>query len=425
MREADNVLYSRGRYRLEWDRRRDGTLRSPFLQIVWYDAASGRNRSRSTGEGAIAAAEAALDRFYLERERGQAVCEACGRPFDGPTGYLVNHAIADYLAVREDRASFDSLRPRLHHFVSFLDATGRQALVCDSVDEELISEFRRWSSAQLVIEGSKARDRAPGTTEATVSTLRSAINLAHRRKDTLHPASFAALPPSVVSRTPTYRSSVQELAAMFRYCLRPQAPAGEVWSLKMVRRQVAYRTNLLRFLQASVATWARPDAVHDISTAPARDQWVASARVLRLNPRGRRQTKKYRPEIPVPEPFGELLDATDGMFIPVVSVRKAFEAMLDELGLPRERETGLKLIRRSVAHLARKRIGEAQWTQGEMMLGHRKASTSDLYALPDPANLGLALAVTTEIISEIEALCSGAFTGEAPGLHLLKGGANA
>ena len=67
----------------------------------------------------------------------------------------------------------------------------------------------------------------------------------------------------------------------------------------------------------------------------------------------------------------------------------------------------------------RQRIGEERWTQGEMMLGHRKASTSDLYALFDPANLGVALAATTAIIDEIEALAPGAFTGVAPELKVV------
>ena len=138
-----------------------------------------------------------------------------------------------------------------------------------------------------------------------------------------------------------------------------------------------------------------------MSTKPERDQWVASARVLQLNTRDRPQTKKYRPAVPVPDRMARLLDMTDGYYVPIASVRKAMEALLDELGMPRERETGQKLIRRSVAHIARKRIGEAQWAQGEMMLGHCKASTSDLYALFDPANLGIALHVTTEIIEEI------------------------
>lgn len=422
MPETNDTLYARGRYRLEWDRKRDGSLRTPFLQIVWYDAKAGRNRSRSTGTSDVPAAEAVLDRLYLQRERGQAVCETCGRPFDGSGEFLVTTAIADYLSAREDRPSFKTIRPRAAHVLQFLETTDRLSLTCEKVDEDLIDEFRRWSADQPVIEGRISRPRAPGTTEGSVGTWAAAINFAHKRKDTLHPAGFTALKPGEVSRTPTYRSSVVEIASMFRYCLRPTGPNGEVWSDRMRSRQILHRRQLLRFLQASVATWARPDAAHDISTAPERDQWISKARVLRLNPKGRRQTNKYRPEIPVPEQFGKLLDATEGNFVEVNSVRKAFEAMLDELGLPRQRETGLKLIRRSMAHEVRKRIGEAQWRQGEVMLGHRKASTSDLYALFDPANLGLALQATTAIIEEIEKLVPGAFTGTAPELKLVEGG---
>jgi hypothetical protein len=44
-----------------------------------------------------------------------------------------------------------------------------------------------------------------------------------------------------------------------------------------------------------------------------------------------------------------------------------------------------------------------------MMLGHVKASVSDIYTLPDPANLGLVLAAAEEIIDEIEALAPGAY----------------
>lgn len=68
MSKESDELYSRGKYRLEWDRKRDGTLRSPFLQIVWYDDDAGRNRSRTTGTADIAAAEDELDKLYLKRE---------------------------------------------------------------------------------------------------------------------------------------------------------------------------------------------------------------------------------------------------------------------------------------------------------------------------------------------------------------------
>ncbi|MDE2596313.1 MAG: hypothetical protein KGL44_05465 [Sphingomonadales bacterium] len=429
MPQEDAPLYSRGKYRLDWDRKRDGTLRSPFIQIVWYDDAAGRNRSRSTGTAEIGPAEDALDALYLERERGLTVCHACGRPMDGSTAHLVTVAISDYLIARRERASFESIRPRLAHVLDFLDATTRTGLACSDLDATLIDEFRRWSAKQPVITGTvnqKSRDRAPGTTEASVSTLAAAINFAYDRGDTPFRAKFAALPPSAVSRTPTYRASIEMLAAMFRYCIDPQAPTGVVWSDKMRGRQKLHRRNLLRFLQASVATWARPDAVLDISTAPERDQWILQAKVLQLNQKGRAQTKKYRPAVPVPERFARLLDGTNGFFIPAASIRKAFEAMQDALGLPRDRETGTKLVRRSVAQIARKRIGEERWRQGEIMLGHAKASTSDLYALFDPANLGLALEVTSGIISEIEALAPGAYsplhTGTAPDLRLAAAG---
>lgn len=428
MPQTSDALYSRGKYRLEWDRRSDGRLRTPYLQIAWYDAAARRNRSRSTGTDDVPAAEKELDRLYLEREKGQAVCHACGRPLDQARGYAVTQAIADYLIEVEAKPSIGSIRARLAHVVDFQFATGREALTCSDVDEVLIGEFRSWSADQPVIEGvrdPKVRDRAPGTTEASVRSLAAAITAAHRRHDTPFPAAFTALAPSVVSRTPQFRADVNQLAAMFSYCLDPQPPKGEQWSEKMKSRQRLHRRSLLRFLQASVATWARPDAAHDISTDPKRDQWLSNARVVQLNPKGRRQTKKYRPAVVVPEAFAKLLDQTEGMFVPVKSVRKAAEAMLDELGLPRDRETGLKLIRRSVSTLLRPRIGEANWQQGEMMLGHRKASTSDLYALYDPANLGVALAATEWLISAISERAPGAFTGATPELQCINGGVNA
>lgn len=423
MPTEDHALYSRGKYRLEWDRRRDGTLRTPFIQIVWYDAGAGRNRSRSTGTQKIAEAEDALDRLYLERERGQSICPGCGRPFDVSAGHPLTVAINDYLLAREDRSSFASIRPRLMHVLDFLEATDRQQIVCENVTGGMIEDFRKWSALQPVVEAGVSRPRAPGTTEASVRSLAAAINHAHSRRDTLYPAAFKALPPAQVSRTPTYRSSIAELAEMFRYCLNPKAPEGVLWSKQMRERQKLHRRSLLRFLQISVATWCRPDAAHDFSTDPKRGQWIEAASVANLNPKGRRQTKKYRPSVPVPAQFAALLRSTDGFFVPVKSVRKAFEAMQSELGLPRDRETGLKLIRRSVAQIARQRIGEERWAQGEMMLGHRKASTSDLYALFDPANLGVALAVTASIIDEIENLAPGAFmaenTGSTPGLRLV------
>lgn len=83
--------------------------------------------------------------------------------------------------------------------------------------------------------------------------------------------------------------------------------------------------------------------------------------------------------------------------------------MCAALGMPKDGEAGEKLIRRSVATLARTRMGEERWQQGRMMLGHVRVTVSDLYALRNAANLGVALATTEALIDEIEALAPGAF----------------
>lgn len=210
---------------------------------------------------------------------------------------------------------------------------------------------------------------------------------------------------------------------MFRFCIDPPAPKGRQWSDKERAMVIATRENLLRYLRAAVATWARPDAIFDLK---AKGQWHSAAGVLDLNQPGRPQTKKYRPIIPVARQFRPWLDEALAResYIPVSTVRHGWASMRMHLKLPTGREAGEKLIRRSMATICRKLIGEANWAQGEMMLGHRKSSISDIYAIVDPANLGLALEATETVIDRIEALTPGAFcrtlTAEASPLRVVK-----
>ncbi len=97
-----------------------------------------------------------------ERARGQTVCHACGQPLSGGAKYPVRTAIADYLVAREERASFDAIRPRLAHVLDWLDAIQQPDMSCEELDAERIVQFRKWSAAQPVVEG--------------LSTLRSAID---------------------------------------------------------------------------------------------------------------------------------------------------------------------------------------------------------------------------------------------------------
>jgi len=383
-------------------------LASPFIQIVWYDAEAGRLRQRSTGTEDVEQAENELDALYLKRERGASVCPHCGQTMRQGARHLVTAAIADYLVARESRPSFDAMRARLAHVTAYLTETDRLDTACEDVDEDWIEGFRDWAQEVPIVSPSgKTRERAPGTVEASVRMLAAAINFAHGRKDTLFPAGFAAKPPEEVSRTPAYRADIPTLAAMFRYCVDPKREEGD--TDKVIERRRRERVQLHRFLQISVATWARPDAAHDVSTDRAKDQWHNNARALNLNPRGRAQTKKYRPIVPIASRMAQLLDANSGFYVSVDSVKQAFESMQDALDLPRDGETGLKLIRRSMAHLARERLGERDWIEGQIMLGHKKVTTSDTYAPFNTGYLAQALRVTEDIIDTIEKLTPGAF----------------
>jgi len=92
--------------------------------------------------------------------------------------------------------------------------------------------------------------------------------------------------------------------------------------------------------------------------------------------------------------------------------------MLEFFDMPQgEGETGTYLIRRSMATIVRKPeyLGETHWVQGEMMLGHKAMTISDIYAIPDPANLGLVLGAIDRVIDQIVCVAPDAFDPEASG----------
>ncbi|MBR0553842.1 hypothetical protein J7S20_15140 [Sphingomonadaceae bacterium LXI357] len=313
-----------------------------------------------------------------------------------------------YLEARKGRTSIGAIRPRLGHIVNYLTDNSLVATQCNEIDEDWIEDFREWNILIPVEQGNgSTRERAPGTVEASVRQLAAVVNFAKQKGHTLKGAQFKPKKAAEVSHTPTYRASVQELAKMFRYCTEPARKDGE--SDKAYTKRIAGRRQLLRFLQISVATWARPDAAHDVSTDPRRGQWDSHRRRLNLNPRGRAQTRKYRPVVPIARQVAPLLNETKGYFVTVSSVRQAFEAMQGALALPGDREAGLKVIRRSMAQLGRDRLGRTGWIEGKYMLGHHRPAISDLYAIDEPGDYPLALEVTEQIIDEIIALAPLAF----------------
>lgn len=54
--------------------------------------------------------------------------------------------------------------------------------------------------------------------------------------------------------------------------------------------------------------------------------------------------------------------------------------------------------------------------QGEMMLGHKAVTISDIYAVPDPANLGRVLAAIDSVIDKILCIAPHVFDPETTGV---------
>lgn len=382
-------LYQRGAYALH---RREGRRN---LEIIWYDADRRRERSVSAGTDDLAQGRIALDRLYLTAG-GHRACPHCHRPWEQDAAPPLADVIADYLILMEGKAGHDAARHRLAHVVEYLGETDAN-ITCAAIDEPWVERFRAWALARPVKspKGVVLRERSLAHVEGSVMQLAAAINAASGQK-----ARFRARQQVSVTRSPTYRADVATMAAMFDFCLRPKGRTDKESAMLAKSRR-----NLLRYLQLAVASWARPESV----LAVRRDQWHGQARVLDLNPVRRQRTNKRLPMIPIARQCAPLLDAMDDHWIGVSTIRGSWDRMRESLGLPDDRQAGPKLIRRSMATLVRRRIGEAYWRQGEIMLGHAPFAISDIYAIPDPANLGLALAATEAIIDEINALSPGAY----------------
>lgn len=324
-------------------------------------------------------------------------------------------AIADYLTMAQDKPSISAIRPRLNHVLNYMTDKSLTGTRCEQIDDAWIGRFRSWAASRPIVSPKgNERTRSLGTIENSVLQLRAAV----AAYGGILPR-FKVTPVKTLNRTPQHRSDVAELVRMFRYCLYPEGSKAR--SPEEIARRSRERANLLAFLRISVVTMARPDAAHMVDCSARARQWSSQHSVLNLNPAMRRQTRKYRATVPIAKKVAHIFDAAAkekqtpdnplaGLIIKTVSVKSAWESMAAELKLPVAGESGMKLIRRSMAHIARSRLPEEAWGEVSMFLGHdRFDEVSDLYAPFSPTYLRRVLTVIEAVIEEIESACPGAF----------------
>jgi integrase len=214
----------------------------------------------------------------------------------------------------------------------------------------------------------RAEGHSDGYINRTMAVGRAALNRAHRRQE-------IASVPYIVSASPLPDAA-------------PVEPKGRVLTLDEMARlfDAITETHLWAFCMIAANTLGRPRAIIELT----REQYDPEHQLLHLNPPGRRQTKKFRPIVPVTQMLRSVIAKLpeSGRLItyrgqPINSVRTAFRrlriaAKLDDAVNPYSfRHTLARAMRRA----------KVPADQISVMLGHippQSSRTSMIYAPYEP-----------------------------------------
>lgn len=146
--------------------------------------------------------------------------------------------------------------------------------------------------------------------------------------------------------------------------------------------------HMMPFCMVMMNTVCRPDAALDLQS-PQLD-WDSS--LVQLNPPGRKQTKKFRPIVPMTETLKFHLADTDGPIVSDVdgelmeSVKKAWRGMRKRAGLEEDLLVQPYSFRHTMGRALRKQGAPGE--QIELMMGHirptGRSSVTSIYAPYEP-----------------------------------------
>jgi integrase len=159
--------------------------------------------------------------------------------------------------------------------------------------------------------------------------------------------------------------------------------------------------NLFRFVILALNTWSRPEALIDFRMAQVDREFGT----LDLNPRGRRQTDKYRPTIRLTDNLAGWLDywRSDAPLIwdgaPITTMKKTFKRHALACGFERFTQD---TIRHFMATYVRRSKPPVSQEQRDAWLGHNKKRTANWYEHNDPEFLIDAKIATDSILRELQ-----------------------
>ena len=367
-------LFELGKY---WIGRVDGSDR---LYRFWYDPGIGEVRRRTLKTDDLEAAKIKLAALVLSEGTGKA---------REPKDVMILAVLDPYWREHTDTKP-NPWAPRRAGAL-LLDFLGDDAARVAALTKQKQTEFIKWLRA------------THGHSVAYVSRVQSVIAAALNRAVAEDDDDAGAL----LTRAPKVIVQPKTVAEI----LNAPEPTPRTWHPDLAGAAAFFdaiepeeETRLLRFSILMLALASRPEAVRGLR----REQIEPRYRLVKLNPEGRRQTKKFRPTLPAPARLWTALETwCDADTIvhkngkPVIVLRKPWDATRIRAGLP-EQFTPYALRHMIATELRRRRVPKEQ---REMWMGHRRANVNDAYGIFDPDYLADARAAVDDFLGELELAC--------------------
>jgi integrase len=340
-----------------WLERRKGTAN---WQRTWRDSRGVKQRA-SLGTADFEQAKVALAEWYVANAtiRDQA-------PEDVPIGTLLTR----YLARHGDHIPSKDTAKRAADL--WREYWGDRTVADLTVDAQ--EDFVKWLRSRTY----RGKPYSEGYVRRVLGVGQSALNRAWKRQEIVQ-VPWVELPP--IGEPYPHTATIDQLAAF----LNAIPKDSHLWTYCMIR----------------LGTGCRGDAA--LGLQPFQVDWQAG--LIRLNPAGRQQTKKYRPVVPLTEMLRRELAGCDAAYYVhwhgkrIGSIKKAWAKVRVAAKLPAWFIP--KVLRHTVATELRRR-GVPGW-EVSGQIGHKAAGTSEIYAKFDPGYLGQARVALDALVDELAA----------------------
>ena len=372
-------------YRGYWIRR---LANSPKLYACWYDSRRRREARRSLGTEVL---DEAQDRLV------ELVGSARVDGSRSPESVLMLAALDHYFENDvKAKPSAEPARRAIAIAAEFLSARLVPAAPVSAFGQLRQREFMTWCRETF--------GHSPSTIARNLSVVSSAFRFGKRLtivRDGLgneHEVQLLDSAPDVINQA----------TAVARILVLPEPKARE-WTPtyaefgRFIDAIDKRKENLFRFVIIELNTWARPEAILDLRVDAQVD---FQRKLVDLNPPGRRQTKKFRPRIPLTENLADWLKAWDqdsplewdGQSIGVI--KKSFKRHAVACGLTKFTQGTIRHFMATKVRAVKRPLVSTE--QRDEWLGHVDQRTANFYEVFDPAFLRECRIATERVIEELQ-----------------------